>query len=124
MKAITKKSDKLKLPIKPTKKPNGTDISEVALHVLDIAQFSLLSPAAVVSSLRCALAIYEEHMHAKGFSEEAIKQCEVLGVDLAHMILKPKEQPAPGLVDSLGAPLTQETAQTLVDSTGAPLTAE
>lgn len=103
---------KLQLPIKPTQKPDGEEISAVAMAALDIAQHSLLSPAAVVSSLRCALEVYERNIEAKGFDPVIIEKCEALGVEMARVLLETRANPQ--IVGSDG----RKVPTGLVDATG------
>ncbi len=111
-----------KLPIKPTAKPKGDDIAKVAMASLDVSQLSLLSPAAVITALRCALDVYERNVFARGMTMEVIQQCEDLGEQMAELLLRPKTKKEPGIVDSTGAELTKETG--LVGPDGKPLTME
>lgn len=112
---------RLSLPIKPTQKPDGQDISAVALAALDIAQHSLLSPAAVISALRCSLEVYERNVEARGFDPKTIAACEDLGMKMAQTLLESRvgAQNAK-LVDSTGGQIVTG----LVDAQGNPLEVE
>ena len=117
---------KLNLPIKPTNKPSGSDVTAVALAALDIAQHSLLSPAAVVSALQCAVDLYKTNIVAQGATPELVQQAAELGAQMAQAILDPamaavaKAESESALVDSTGARMTTG----LVDASGAPLSVD
>ncbi len=126
MSAKTVKREKeILLPITPTAKPRGDDLTKVSLALIQMAQACILSPAAVVSTLRCALDLYTTNITRTGFDEEVITECEVMGAKLAEAILesglikdksKPAiEVPASGLVGADGKPLAP-SAQTLAST--------
>lgn len=83
MKPINKAS-KIGLPIKPTEKPQPQDMAAVALAIINTTQKSILSPAAVMATLKCAYDLYRTNAVALGFHEEAAVECDKLGAQLAE----------------------------------------
>lgn len=115
MKPIGKKST---LPIKPTDKPNPQAMAVVATAAINMVQKSILSPAAVIATLKCAYDLYLNNALSLGFSKEAAAECEKLGATLALALKKsgvvktggesPIAVPDSGLVSVSGEPLTRD----------------
>jgi hypothetical protein len=128
MKAIGQKSA---LPIKPTEKPQPQEMATVAVAVVNVVQQSILSPAAVIATLRCAYDLYRTNALALGFNEEAATHCDNLGAQLAEAMRKsgavktasPIAVPDTGLVAPNGAPISsgQSLAATLAAVRNAPM---
>ena len=85
MKPIGKKST---LPIKPTDKPNPQAMAVVATAAINMVQKSILSPAAVIATLKCAFDLYRTNAVALGFDEAAAIECDKLGTELAEAMRK------------------------------------
>lgn len=126
MKSIKNKGDLPVLPIQPTDQPRGDDIAKVAMSVVAMTQACILSPAAVVSTLRCALDLYTANATGSGFDEAVVAECEVLGAKLAESIMasgivKKKENPnqlwSPNTSAIVGADGKEVTATSTLAST-------
>lgn len=113
MKSIKKQSDKPLLPVKPTDKPKPEELLVVASSLVATAQSCLLSPSAVIATLRCALDIYAQNAINRGFSVEVVEQCEKLGQAMAKV-----------MIDSGKAKANMSAGSGLVDASGAPIQAE
>ena len=102
--------------IRPTAKPQPSEMATVAMGLIGICQNSIPSPAAVVATLRCALDLYVHNLTSKGFDPQVVVECQNLGEKLAdtmyssdqHLIMPNDEvaQPsAPPLLGPDGQPL-------------------
>jgi hypothetical protein len=87
MKEIKKKQDLPVLPIQPTDKPRGDDIAKVAMAVVAMTQACILSPAACISTLRCALDLYSSNAVNSGFDEAVVTECEIMGAKMAESVI-------------------------------------
>ena len=116
MKPIGKKST---LPIKPTDKPNPQAMALVATAAINMVQKSILSPAAVIATLKCAYDLYLNNALSLGFDKETAAECDKLGSTLALALKKsgavktgggesPIAMPDSGLVSVSGEPLTRD----------------
>lgn len=116
MKAIKKIRSGSDLPISPTQKPKPEDAIKVAVSLVSTAQACLLSPSAVIASLRCALDLYAQNAINKGFDVDTVGECEKMGQALAKAFMdaggvKQTLSVSP-LVDASGAPLQSEPVAT------------
>lgn len=109
------KAPRKRLPIKPTGNPKPGEVIAVAQEILEIAQLSILNPAAVISALKCAEATYCTNAESKGMDPETIEHSQVLGLTLSKVILKAHNEksstivtPDSRLVDASGAPIVSE----------------
>lgn len=74
------------LPIKPTSKPSPQDMAVVAMHLINVVQNTILSPASVIGTLSCALELYKQNAVAIGFDPKVADECSTLGLDLAKAL--------------------------------------
>jgi hypothetical protein len=107
-------------PIKPTEQPKPQEMAAVAIAAVNVVQTSLLSPAAVIATLKCAYDLYRENALALGFNEQAAVECDTLGEQLAQAMRasgavksrspSPIAVPDSGLVSPNGTPLSSGTS--------------
>jgi len=123
---------KTALPIKPTDRPNPQAMAVVATAAINMVQKSILSPAAVIATLKCAYDLYLNNALSLGFDQAAAVECEKLGATLAVALQKsgvvktggsPIATPGTGLVSPNGTPLNSGTslAATLASMRSAPM---
>ena len=96
--------------LKPTSAPTGEDVALAGIAALDIVQRTILSPAAVISSLTFALEVYVQNVIDKGFDPKLVDECKAVGTKIASVFMNEEDgaeaQPkAGGLVGPDGAPL-------------------
>ena len=111
-----------KLPIEPTNKPSPEELLKVSTALVTLSQTCLLSPSAVIASLRCALDLYAQNAINRGFDVGTVQECEKLGQALAKALLesgtvKSGKVQTSGLVDASGAPIQSEVSGSL-DTSG------
>ncbi len=118
------------LPIRPTDKPKPQDMATVAIAAINVVQKSILSPAAVIATLKCAFDLYRQNAVLIGFDEAAAVECEKLGAQLAEAMRasgavkshSPIAVPDTNLVAPNGTPISSGTslAATLAAVRNAP----
>lgn len=118
MKPIKAPSSAPKLPIEPTNKPGPEELLKVSTALVNLSQSCLLSPSAVIASLRCALDLYAQNAINRGFDLGTVQECEKLGQALAKALLdsgavKSGKVQTSGLVDASGAPIQTEVSGSL-----------
>lgn len=97
-------------------KPSPEDLVRVSSAVVALTQSCLLSPSAVIASLRASLDLYTQHAINRGFDVATAEQCERLGQAIAKKMLesdvvkKQQVQQIP-LVDAAGNPLLSTTTE-------------
>lgn len=128
MKPIKSQTATSPLPITPTNKPSPEELLKVSTALVALSQACLLSPSAVIASLRCALDLYSLNAVNRGFDVVTVQECEKLGQALAKALLdsgavKLGKAQTSGLVDVTGAPIpsspvsTELNTSTTVDKT-------
>jgi hypothetical protein len=105
-----------KLPIEPTHKPSPEELLKVSTALVNLSQSCLLSPSAVIASLRCALDLYAQNAINRGFDVSTVQECEKLGQALAKALLdsgvvKGAKVQTLGLVDANGAPIPSVSSE-------------
>jgi hypothetical protein len=114
MKPVKVPSSAPKLPIEPRNKPSPEELLKVSTALVNLSQSCLLSPSAVIASLRCALDLYAQNAINRGFDAATVQECEKLGQALAKALLDSgvvKGAKTSGLVDASGAPLPSVSSE-------------
>lgn len=99
--------------IKPTMRPTAGEVRTVAVELVKITRETIMSPAADLSTLAMALALFEADAAANGFTPELITQAKTIGAQMAATYIevakKKAERAQNGLVGLDGEPLEDQT---------------
>jgi len=85
--------------------PMPKQIASAAMDVVAELNARFPNPAAMVTTLRCALDIYMGHLLKRGYKDEVLKECLDIGSKLAVVALEPGakvDTPSPIAINSAG----------------------